>query len=49
LTTHVEAHPSNLSHRRNQSKTLQIAKIKIGPKIHPKIKKMKNISAQVRR
>jgi hypothetical protein len=45
LRTHVEAHPSNLSHGRNQIKILQIARTKIEPKIHPKIKKMKNISA----
>jgi hypothetical protein len=43
--THVEAHPSNLSHGRNQRKTLQIARTKIGPKILSKIKKIKNISA----
>jgi hypothetical protein len=41
LRTHVEAHPSNLSHGRNQSRTLQIASAKIGPKIPPKIKKIK--------
>jgi hypothetical protein len=45
IRTHVEAHPSNLSHRRNRRKTLQIARMKIGPKIPPKIKKMKNILA----
>jgi hypothetical protein len=45
LSTHVEAHPINLSHRRNQRKTIQIARTKIGPKIPPKIKKIKNISA----
>jgi hypothetical protein len=49
LRTHVEAHPSNLSHGRNQIKILQIARTKIGPKIPLKIKKMKNISAQDRR
>jgi hypothetical protein len=49
LRTHVEAHPSNLSYGRNQRKTLQIARAKIGPKIPSKIKKMKNISAQDRR
>jgi hypothetical protein len=45
LRTHVEAHPTNLSHRRNQRKTLQIARMKIGSKIPLKIKKLKNISA----
>jgi hypothetical protein len=45
LRTHVEAHPSNLSHGRNQRKILQITRMKIGPKIPPKIKKLKNISA----
>jgi hypothetical protein len=40
LRAHVEAHPSNLSHGRNQRKTLQIARMKIGPKIPLKIKKM---------
>jgi hypothetical protein len=49
LRTHVEAHPRNLSHRRNRSKTLQMARTKIGPKIPPKIKKIKNISVQDRR
>jgi hypothetical protein len=49
LRTHVEAHPNNLSHGRNRSKTLQIARMKIGPKIPPKIKKIKNISAKDRR
>jgi hypothetical protein len=46
LRTHVEAHPSNLSRGRNRRKTLQIARMKIGPKIPSKIKKLKNISAQ---
>jgi hypothetical protein len=41
LRTHVEAHPSNFSHGRNQRKTLQIARMKIGSKIPPKIKKLK--------
>jgi hypothetical protein len=45
LRTHVGAHPSNLSHARNQRKILQIAGTKIGPKISLKIKKLKNISA----
>jgi hypothetical protein len=45
LRTHVEAHPSNLSHGINQRKTLQITRTKIEPKIPPKIKKLKNISA----
>jgi hypothetical protein len=45
----VEAHPSNLSHGRNQRKTLQLARTKIGPKMPPKIKKMKNISAHRKR
>jgi hypothetical protein len=49
LRTHVEAHPSNLFHRRNQRKTLQIARTKIGSKIPPKIKKIKNISAHKER
>jgi hypothetical protein len=39
------AHSSNLSHRRNLRKIIQIARTKIGPKIPKKIKKMKNISA----
>jgi hypothetical protein len=47
--THIEAHPSNISHERNRSKTLQIARTKIGPKIPSKIKKMKNISAEDKR
>jgi hypothetical protein len=41
--------PSNVSHGRNQRKTLRIARTKIGPKIPFKIRKMKNISAQDRR
>jgi hypothetical protein len=41
LRTHVEAHPHNISNGRNQRKTLQIARIKIGPKIPLKIKKIK--------
>jgi hypothetical protein len=45
LRAHIEAHPSKFSHGRNQRKTLQIARMKIGPKIPPKIKKLKNISA----
>jgi hypothetical protein len=45
LRTHVEAHPSNLSHGRNQRKSLQIARMKIMPKIPLKINNMKNISA----
>jgi hypothetical protein len=45
LRTHVEAHPTNLSHERNQRKNLKIARTKIGPKIPLKIKKLKNISA----
>jgi hypothetical protein len=49
MRTHVEAHPSNLSHGRNRSVTLQTARTKIGPKIPMKINKMKNISAQDRR
>jgi hypothetical protein len=48
LRKHVEAHPSNLSHGRNRRKTLQITRMKIRSKIPPKIKKMKNISAQDR-
>jgi hypothetical protein len=39
LRTHVEVHPSNLSHERNRKKTLQIR-----PKIPPKMKKMKKFS-----
>jgi hypothetical protein len=49
LRTLVEAHPINLSHGRNRRKTLQIARTKIRPKIPPKIKKMKNISAHRKR
>jgi hypothetical protein len=49
LRTHVEAYPSNLSHGRNQRKTLQIARTKIGSKIPLKIKKKKNISAHTER
>jgi hypothetical protein len=45
LRTHVEAHPNNLSHGRNQRKILHIARTKIGPKIPLKNKKMKSISA----
>jgi hypothetical protein len=45
LRTHVEAHPSNLSHGINRRKTLEITRTKIGSKIPPKIKKIKNISA----
>jgi hypothetical protein len=45
LRTHIETYPSNLSHRRNRSKTLQITRTKIGQKIPSEIKKMKNISA----
>jgi hypothetical protein len=41
LRTHVEAHPSNLSHGRNRRKTLQIARTNIRPKIPLKIKKWK--------
>jgi hypothetical protein len=39
--THVEAHPSNLSHGRNRRKILQITMMKIEPKIPLKIKKIK--------
>jgi hypothetical protein len=46
LRPHVEAYPSDLSHRRNRRKTPQIAKSKIRPKIHPKIMKKKNMTAQ---
>jgi hypothetical protein len=49
LRIHVEAHPRNLSHGRNQRKTLQIARMKIWPKIPLKIKKIKNISAHRKR
>jgi hypothetical protein len=48
LRTYVESHPINLSHGRNRRKTFQIARIKIGQKIPPKIKKMINISAHRR-
>jgi hypothetical protein len=41
-----EAHPSTQIHRRNRRETHQITKSKIGPKIAPKIMKMKNIAAQ---
>jgi hypothetical protein len=44
LRTHVEAHPSNLSHRRNERKALQIPRTKIGPKIPLKIKNKKHFS-----
>jgi hypothetical protein len=36
-------------HRRNRRKTPQIAKSNIGPKIPPKISKIKNIAAQQKR
>jgi hypothetical protein len=49
LRTHVEAHLSNLSHGINRRKTLQIARTKIGTRIPPKIKKIKNISAHRKR
>jgi hypothetical protein len=49
LRPHVEAYPSNISHRRNQRKTPQIMKLKIGQKIHPKITKKKNMAAEGRR
>jgi hypothetical protein len=45
LRTRGGAHHGNLSHRRNLRKTLPIARMKIGSKIPPKVKKMKNISA----
>jgi hypothetical protein len=41
-----EAHPSTQIHGRNQRKTTQIMKLKIGPKIPLKITKMKNNAAQ---
>jgi hypothetical protein len=44
-----EAFPSTQIHRKNQRKTPQIMKLKIGPKIPLKITKMKNIEAQDRR
>jgi hypothetical protein len=43
-----EAHPSTQIHRRNQRKTPQIVKSKIGAKIPLKIMKMENIAAQDR-
>jgi hypothetical protein len=44
-----EVHPSIEIHKRNQRKTPQITKSKIGPKIPQKISKMKNIAAQQER
>jgi hypothetical protein len=44
-----EARPSTQNHGRNRRKTPQIVKLKIGPKIPPKIMKMKNIASQDRR
>jgi hypothetical protein len=41
-----EAHHSTQIHGRNQRKTPQIIKSKIGQKIPSKISKMKNIAAQ---
>jgi hypothetical protein len=49
MEVHDEAHPSTQTHRRNRRKTPQIGIKKIGPKIHLKIMKMKNIAAQDRR
>jgi hypothetical protein len=43
-----EARLSCQIHGRNQRKTSQIVKSKIGPKIPPKIMKMENIAAQDR-
>jgi hypothetical protein len=44
-----EACPSTQIYRRNQRKTPQITKSKIGPKIPLKITKMENIAAYDRR
>jgi hypothetical protein len=44
-----EARPSTQIHGRNQRKTPQIMRQKIGPKMPPKIMKMENIAAQDRR
>jgi hypothetical protein len=44
-----EVFPSTQTHGRNGRKTPQIMRSKIGPKIPPKIMKMKNITAQDRR
>jgi hypothetical protein len=49
LEVNDEAHPSTQIHGRNQRKTPQILKSKIGPKIPSKIMKMENITAQDRR
>jgi hypothetical protein len=48
LEADEEARPSIQIHGRNQRKTPQIMKSKIGPKIPPIIIKMQNIAAQDR-
>jgi hypothetical protein len=49
LRTHVEPHPRNLSYGRNQKKTLQIARTKIGAKNTFKNQENKNISTHIER
>jgi hypothetical protein len=49
LRIHIEAHPNNLSHGINQRKTLQITRMKIRPKIPPKIKKIKKTFQHIER
>jgi hypothetical protein len=44
-----KARPRTQIHIRNQRKTPQIVKSKIGPKIPPKIPKLENIEPQDRR
>jgi hypothetical protein len=49
LRTHVEAHPSSLSHGKIEERLFKSQRTKTRPKIAPKIKKMKNISAHRKR